>query len=218
MRLTLQNNENLQQRYEALKRWYKYLYSVNNSIVIYSKDSKDTSEQLVHPDNFPPDYEDAQQWFCDCRTNRGQFCWTVHVSGIGEFGPLKSELRKWNQKNKGWIEIDQLKARRVARLGWFENWHFEIQHSNNLKTYLSEEMEKEGISFEHEVFLQQVWSSGTQRATTTSLVLDVDVQAIDTATNFLLNHEFKVHFRMIKFQPFIKKVTVGQDIVKKLIE
>ena len=79
-------------------------------------------------------------------------------------------------------------------------------------------MEKEGISFEHEVFLQQVWSSGIQRDTTTSLVLDVDVQAIDTATNFLLHHEFKGRFRMIKFHPFIKKGTVGQDIVKKLIE
>ena len=52
-------------------------------------------------------------------------------------------------------------------------------------------MRKEGYEYESEVFLQQVWSTGNERATTLSLVMDVDIKCRDSATEFLLGHNFK---------------------------
>ena len=55
-------------------------------------------------------------------------------------------------KNRGYVRFDEIKAQRVARLGWFENFHLDLHNPREFKDYLMRKLIDMGQNINFDVF------------------------------------------------------------------
>ena len=187
--------------------------------MIYQYETSTDGKQLENPDRFPQSYKECEEYFGDMREHNGKFCWVVKVSAIGTFKDLRDDLYPWNAKNRGWVTFDSIKARRVSRLGWFENFHLDIHNLREFRDYLTKKLEELGHTLTFDVFKQKVLSNAkTNREIARALILDVDVTQLDIATDALLSIEFDGQYTLVRFHPFIKQKTIPEQTVRLVIK
>ena len=116
------------------------------------------------------------------------------------------------------MTFDSIKARRVSRLGWFENLHLDIHNPREFKDYLTKKLADIGHTLNFDVFKQKVLSNAkTNREIARALILDVDVNQLDIATDALLSIEFDGQYSLVRFHPFIKQKTLPEKTVRLVI-
>ena len=112
--------------------WYKTLYKDDNTINIKPFDG--THEMLILPLRMPKEYTNWEEYFEDVHFRRNKLHWTVRVSNVGDFYTLKNDPYQWNNKHKGYVTFDNIKAKQVARMGWFVNCHAELYGNQDMQS------------------------------------------------------------------------------------
>ena len=82
--------------------------------------------------------------------------WTVRVSEVRDFYALKNDLYQWNKRHRGHVTFDNMKAKRVARLGWFEKCHANLHGHQDMRQYLHSKLIAENVSLDYEISTQYV--------------------------------------------------------------
>ena len=140
--------------------WYKTQYKAENTINIKPVISK--HEMLILPLQMPKEYTECEKWFKDVHYKRRKIHWTVQVSGVGDFYLLKKYLYQWNESHKGYMTFDKIKAKRVARFGWFKN-HSELHGHQDMRQYLDGKRVRANVALEYEIFTWYVWNGPPPR-------------------------------------------------------
>ena len=107
--------------------------------------------------------------------NKQATLWRVKATGVGHCGDLRREMFKWNSENKAYLEFDQIKARQVVQIGWFQNFHRDYHDIAELRNYLKGKFSKMGVMLKFEIYVQSVWICGkkTQSSMRLSYMLTV---------------------------------------------
>ena len=206
-------------RYTYIKAWYTSLYKADNSIVIFQENGDEKIGQLISPDYFPSEYEELKRWFQDMRIHQNRFCFTVRVSGVGSWRDVRNDLFQWNRQYRTFIEFDNIVAKRVSRLGWFEGLHPELNDLTHFSTYLDTKLDQMGTYLEYGFFTNKVWTNDrNDRSFTRGVLFDVNVLQRAEATEQLLALQFDEMYKGVKFHPFVKQRTLPNAVVKQLIE
>ena len=99
-----------------------------------------------------------------------------------------------------------MKAKRVARLGWFANFHAELHNHQDMRTYLFKKMMEAGVELDSEIFLQYVWCGPpTNRAITKALIFDVDSKQWNRGLAFFKNLRFDQNYSLVQFLPLMQQ-------------
>ena len=219
MRLPIKTLHDEQCRYDKLREWYSVLYRANNSVVIYQQGDGEDSQQLESPDRFPGTYADCQHFFADMRAHNNNFCWVVRVSATGTYKELRDDLFSWNSKNRGFVTFDDIQARRVSRLGWFQHFHLDLHNPREFKKYLDDKLQSMGHSLKYDLFKQKVVSNArTNKEISRALILDVDVLQRKIATDLLLAIQFDGKYSKVRFHPFVKTRQFPEHTLRRLIK
>ena len=103
------------------------------------------------------------------------------------------------------MTFDNIEAKLVARLGWFERFHNELHGHQDFRQYIDSKLMRDNVTLDYEIFTQYVWNGPpAMRNIINALILDIDTQQWDKAINFMLNLAFDQRYSKVIFWPLIQ--------------
>ena len=112
------------------------------------------------------------------------------------------------------MTFDNMKAQRVARLGWFSYFHVELHTHQDIRVYLVAKMNALNLELDFEICLQYVWCrSLDNRAITKALIFDVDAKQWNRALAFFVNFNFNQHYKSVRFIPLRQRKNMEKHVM-----
>ena len=116
---------------------------------------------------------------------------------------LRAILIEWCQKNKCWINFDNIASEVIFKAGWFKGIHPHIFNRNDFKQFLTEG--DNDLDSKIQIYPRKIWqnnSDNQSRTLTEAIVLDGDITQRERILTKMFQMQWTGPYKNVKFIPF----------------